>query len=301
MFHCSSNSYHIQRPRVCPFAARNRRFTDSDVLSSSRKWIPVACSCLLHISGLDGLFLTRRPWHMRSYPGVWVPPGGHCESGEPIQDTAFRELTEELGLHSLSENGRDIGSECSIEPLCAWEAAYPSRSDTVVGKQAVIPNSHHMVIYYSINWSSLSRPVSSLNDIHLHLPRFNLEVDEVSAVVWLPRSVLVKLSSDWEAFEKYFQNQSTTSASGYTYPELSTMPSTVQIDVDQTPVWYWSINSTEWQWIPVNQLICGLTSNRNPSINPELITQSEMKRQPSAVTLGTLYAISRWLASTTTG
>ncbi|CAH8873351.1 unnamed protein product [Trichobilharzia szidati] len=166
---------------------------------------------------------------MRSYPGVWVPPGGHCEAGEPIQDTAFRELTEELGLHT------DFRSECRIEPLCAWEAAYPSRSDTIAGKSAIIPKSHHMVIYYSVKWST-SKSNSTFKDNRLCLPHFALEADEVSAVVWLPRSVLTKLNEDWLAFEKYFQNQPTTSPSKYAYPELSTMPTTIEIDKDQTPI-----------------------------------------------------------------
>nr|CAH8873938.1 unnamed protein product [Trichobilharzia regenti] len=208
-----------------------------------------------------------------------------------FRDTAFRELTEELGLHT------DFRNECRIEPLCAWEAAYPSRSDTIAGKSAIIPKSHHMVIYYSVKWST-SKSNSTFKDNRLCLPHFGLEADEVSAVVWLPRSVLTKLSEDWIAFEKYFQNQPITSFSEHSYPELSTMPTTIEIDKDQTPIWYWSIYSTEWQSIPANQLICGLTSSRNPSISSEHILKSESHCQPSGVTLGTLYAINCWLSST---
>ncbi|CAH8675688.1 Nucleoside diphosphate-linked moiety X motif 17, variant 2 [Schistosoma haematobium] len=283
------------RPRVCPFAMSNRRFLDS-YGKSCPKWIPVACCCLLHLSGLDGLFLTRRPWHMRSYPGVWVPPGGHCEAKEPIQDTAFRELTEELGLHSYGKE--NVMNECTIKPLCAWEASYPSRLDTGIGKSTIFPKSHHMVIYYSVNWFRSSTSVLDSDDIHSYLPQFNLEVNEVCAAVWLPRPVLNKLSDDWKAFEKHFQNQSTISNSEYLYPELSTMPSTFQIDNDQTEVWYWGVNSLDWQSVPVNQLICGLTSSRNPTVSHNTRPESEVGNGPSPVTLGTLYAISHWLSST---
>ncbi|VDP42828.1 unnamed protein product [Schistosoma margrebowiei] len=144
------------------------------------------------------------------------------------------------------------------------------------------------------------RSVLDSDDIHSYLPQFNLEVNEVCAAVWLPRPVLNKLSDDWKAFEKHFQNQSTISNSEYLYPELSTMPSTFQIDNDQTEVWYWGVNSLDWQSVPVNQLICGLTSSRNPTIPHNTRPESEVGNGPSHVTLGTLYAISHWLSSTNT-
>lgn len=30
--------------------------------------------------------VTRRAMHMRTFPGVWVPPGGHIELGETLLD-----------------------------------------------------------------------------------------------------------------------------------------------------------------------------------------------------------------------
>ena len=32
-----------------------------------------------------------------SYPGLWTPPGGHCEDGESVEECARRELHEETG------------------------------------------------------------------------------------------------------------------------------------------------------------------------------------------------------------
>lgn len=31
------------------------------------------------------------------YPGMWVPPGGHCDEGESAEECARRELLEETG------------------------------------------------------------------------------------------------------------------------------------------------------------------------------------------------------------
>jgi hypothetical protein len=56
---------------------------------------------------------------MRTFPNVWVPPGGGIELGESLQETGLRELFEEVGL-SLQKS--DIVEEA---PLCLWESVYP--------------------------------------------------------------------------------------------------------------------------------------------------------------------------------
>ena len=35
---------------------------------------------------------------MRTFPGVWVPPGGHIELNETLLEAGLRELREETGL-----------------------------------------------------------------------------------------------------------------------------------------------------------------------------------------------------------
>lgn len=94
----------------------NRRFLDS-YGKSCPKWIPVACCCLLHLSGLDGLFLTRRPWHMRSYPGVWVPPGGHCEAKEPIQVCFLNRFLSLLGNDHIFCLNKILCTNVSVQYL----------------------------------------------------------------------------------------------------------------------------------------------------------------------------------------
>lgn len=44
------------------------------------------------------LILTRRSAALRSHPGQWALPGGRIDRGETAEDTALRELAEEVGL-----------------------------------------------------------------------------------------------------------------------------------------------------------------------------------------------------------
>jgi 8-oxo-dGTP pyrophosphatase MutT (NUDIX family) len=49
-------------------------------------------------SGETAFVLTRRPSKMRAHAGQWALPGGRCDPGETLIQTALRELQEELGL-----------------------------------------------------------------------------------------------------------------------------------------------------------------------------------------------------------
>lgn len=44
------------------------------------------------------LVLTRRSLQLKNHAGQWALPGGHTEPGETPEDTALRELCEEVGL-----------------------------------------------------------------------------------------------------------------------------------------------------------------------------------------------------------
>jgi hypothetical protein len=59
------------------------------------------------------VLLTRRPRHMRTFPGCWVLPGGSVDPGESTLSAALRELQEETGLRPARPP--------SPQPFAMWE------------------------------------------------------------------------------------------------------------------------------------------------------------------------------------
>ena len=56
-------------------------------------------SDLLPVKGSDAaLILTRRSLHLKNHAGQWALPGGSIDTGERPEQTAIRELSEEVGL-----------------------------------------------------------------------------------------------------------------------------------------------------------------------------------------------------------
>ena len=70
----------------------------------------------------DGqILLTRRAAHMRTFPNIWVPPGGSIDwNEESLFTTGLRELKEETNITFADE---DV---VSCKPLCMWESVYPT-------------------------------------------------------------------------------------------------------------------------------------------------------------------------------
>ena len=58
------------------------------------------------------VLLTRRPRHMRTFPGCWVLPGGSVDAGESTLSAALRELQEETGLRP---------DRLPSQPFAMWE------------------------------------------------------------------------------------------------------------------------------------------------------------------------------------
>jgi 8-oxo-dGTP pyrophosphatase MutT (NUDIX family) len=72
------------------------------------------------------LILTRRSLRLKHHAGQWALPGGRVEAGESPEDTALRELAEEvgLGLNRQSVMGR-LDDFCTrsrfvITPVVVW-------------------------------------------------------------------------------------------------------------------------------------------------------------------------------------
>ncbi|XP_066274307.1 nucleoside diphosphate-linked moiety X motif 17-like [Branchiostoma lanceolatum] len=117
------------------------------------------------------VLLTRRARHMRTFPRVWVPPGGHVEKGETLLEAGRRELQEETGLHL---------PECHGDVLGLWESVFPPMLN--LG----LPKRHHIVVYVHL-LTQQSQAV--LQD------RLELQASEVDGAAWLDRSLVEAITA----------------------------------------------------------------------------------------------------------
>lgn len=83
---------------------------------------------------------------MRTFPGVWVPPGGHVEVGESLFGAGVRELREETGL--------ELNNTASHHVLGLWESVYPHKLE--FGD----PVRQHVVVYLAVKSSSTAKELS---------------------------------------------------------------------------------------------------------------------------------------------
>ncbi len=82
---------YFQRPEFCPVS----NLTDEDKIS-----IPEEIRCrgvdvgsVAIVESCDGrVLLIRRPLTQRTFPGVWVPPGGHVEANETVHLSPSHDL-----------------------------------------------------------------------------------------------------------------------------------------------------------------------------------------------------------------
>lgn len=160
----SGQGIKLAHPGRCPC----RFLTSSDIANipdrERSQGVKVAVAVLLQSS--DGrVLLTRRPEHMRTFPNVWVPPGGHVESGETLYQAALRELSEETGLR-FSEN------DLNISTLGLWESVFPP----ILSMEPCRPVRHHIVVYLL---AQTKEDHSTLNE------RLRLHQEEVDAATWL--------------------------------------------------------------------------------------------------------------------
>ncbi|CAL4226883.1 unnamed protein product, partial [Meganyctiphanes norvegica] len=132
--------------------------------------IDVGVAVILETSD-NKVLLTKRAMHMRTFPGVWVPPGGHIEQDESLETAVLRELQEETGLDVISYIS-------SSNILGLWESVFPP----VLSMGP--PKRHHIVVYKHI----------TVNASTLQLQRkLKLDPEEVHAAVWLNRSLVERI------------------------------------------------------------------------------------------------------------
>jgi 8-oxo-dGTP pyrophosphatase MutT (NUDIX family) len=108
-------------------------------------------------TGDDAAFLlTKRTPRLRAHGGQWALPGGRVDAGETIEQTALRELHEELGVEAASSDvlgaldDYPTRSGFLIAPVVMWLPA----------KVRVTPNPAEVAAAYRIHCAELFRPDS---------------------------------------------------------------------------------------------------------------------------------------------
>lgn len=153
----------LSHPPFCPAHCLTPAQTQALPTDTVTRGVDVGVVVLLETSD-KCLLLTRRAQHMRTFPGTWVPPGGHVEEGEGLLAAGLRELEEETGLVVSTETV----SESRV--LALWESVFPYCLE--MGQ----PKRHHIVTYY---W------VRTIEDRAVLQARLELDSCEVDAAMWL--------------------------------------------------------------------------------------------------------------------
>jgi dihydroneopterin triphosphate diphosphatase len=82
---------------------------------------PVSVLVLVHTPDLRVLLLERA-----DFPGHWQSVTGSCEPGEPLAQTAARELAEETGIDASAHGGVvDLRTSNDFEIFEQWRHRYP--------------------------------------------------------------------------------------------------------------------------------------------------------------------------------
>ncbi|KAK2719861.1 nucleoside diphosphate-linked moiety X motif 17-like [Artemia franciscana] len=191
----------LKHAKECPAMFLTPEMRHEVSPTSTEKGIRVGVAVLV-TSADNHVLLTRRAWHMRTFPGIWVPPGGHVERGETLEEAGLRELKEEAGIDLL-----EIDKNCEIRPLCLWESFYPPILE--FGP----PTHQHLVIYLIANSSLKSNFI---------LDSVKLDPNEVDAALTLPANyVRALVSGSRESLEENLPIVTVTTTGEHLKSEIS--------------------------------------------------------------------------------
>jgi len=159
----------LYHPLNCPLV----HYKDGQLQDScDRRNDDVRVGSAVLVRSCDGMTLiTRRSKKLRTFPGIWVPAGGHVEPGETLEDAAVRELGEEVGITLTLD-------EFKIKSLCLFESCFPPFLEWGA------PKRHHLVVYHvmycSLPWEQLQNKIQ-------------INEDEVDACAWIPDEMLAMI------------------------------------------------------------------------------------------------------------
>ena len=139
------------RARVEAHLARFSRHARPD---PELKHAAVAATLVGDESGEACFLITRRASGMRNHPGQWALPGGRIDPGETAQETALRELHEELGLALEADSVLGLlddfvtRSGYVITPVVCWGGA----------SRALVPNPEEVAAVHVVPVRELENP-----------------------------------------------------------------------------------------------------------------------------------------------
>jgi 8-oxo-dGTP pyrophosphatase MutT (NUDIX family) len=108
------------------------------------------------VPGEAAFLLTKRTPRLRAHGGQWALPGGRVDAGETIEQTALREMHEELGVLASTDDvlgtldDYPTRSGYLIAPVVVWLGA----------RIQVVPNPNEVAAAYRIKCAELFRPDS---------------------------------------------------------------------------------------------------------------------------------------------
>jgi 8-oxo-dGTP pyrophosphatase MutT (NUDIX family) len=136
--------------------------------------------------GEAAFLLTKRTHRLRAHGGQWALPGGRCDEGETVAQSALRELDEELGLRLPDDavlgalDDYPTRSGYLITPVVMWagrDARVKPNPDEVASVHRIllqdiapldvvsfvaIPESDRQVVRILINGSHVNAPTAAL-------------------------------------------------------------------------------------------------------------------------------------------
>ncbi|XP_052098561.1 nucleoside diphosphate-linked moiety X motif 17-like isoform X1 [Mytilus californianus] len=174
----------MKHPSFCPI--RNLCPLEDSRLPDDTKHRGIDVGAAVILESADGkILLTRRSKALRTFPGVWVPPGGHIEENETLIEAGLRELEEETGLHILPSQCVDQ----QVHVLSLWESVFPTKLS--LGQ----PKRHHVVLYLH------AKLIANLTSEKLN-QQMKLCPKEVGACAWLEVPVVEAIVSGCEETAK---------------------------------------------------------------------------------------------------
>ena len=162
----------LKRPPLCPFLAmKTASFLPNDIPG---KTMPIQVASVVLLESSDSMvLLTKRPTSMRTFPNVWVPPGGQVEDEESLFDAALRELKEET---NLDYEGIDVGQP---NLLGLWESGFPLQFTPQCP-----PKRHHVVSYVHFKAPFTAAQLNT---------KLKLQPSEVDKATWVCPCVAQKI------------------------------------------------------------------------------------------------------------